>query len=85
MHGDAHPRATNYKLNFKDTLDYIFHDDNLDLTKILEIDEQLYQSEGLKQGFFKRMMQLKSSKKAVDSHGAVPKSFHPSDHIPLMA
>ena len=39
VHGDAHPRATNYKLAFKDTLDYIFYDDNLDLTKILEIDE----------------------------------------------
>ena len=38
-HGDAHPRATNYKLNFKDTLDYIFHNDGLDLVKIMEIDE----------------------------------------------
>lgn len=85
QHGDRHPKATNFKLSFKDTLDYIFHDKSLELTKILEIDESLYQSEGHKQGFFKRLIELKPSKRAVDSLGAVPSSFHPSDHVPLMA
>ena len=43
-HGHGHPRATNYKPEFQDTLDYIFYN-NLEVSKILEIDDDIYNSE----------------------------------------